>query len=68
MRLSVSDGARQVVQEAAFNSADLQVPTSVIRADGRLLVTRSQYDYGGPFGHGTPDDFTIGAVTGLGTR
>ncbi|GAA2057537.1 hypothetical protein [Nocardiopsis rhodophaea] len=68
VRLSVSDAARQVVQEATFNSADLQVPTSVIRAEGRLLVTRSQYDHGGPFGGSTPDDFTIGEVTAFGSR
>ncbi|MFK8907865.1 superoxide dismutase [Streptomyces sp. YS-3] len=65
VRLKVSYGARTVTQDAVFTSPDLQVPTAVIRSGGHLLVARSQYDKGGPFGAGTPVPFTVAEVEGF---
>ncbi|MFV8132218.1 superoxide dismutase [Streptomyces syringium] len=65
VRLTVSTAARSVTQDATFSSPELQIPTSVIRSGDRLLVTRSQYDKGGPFGAGTPAPFTIAEVNGF---
>ncbi|RPF44543.1 6-phosphogluconolactonase (cycloisomerase 2 family) [Streptomyces sp. Ag109_G2-6] len=62
VRLAVSPAAQSVTQEAVFSSSELQIPTSVLRSGHGLLVTRSQYDKGGPFGAGTPVPFTIAEV------
>ncbi|MFJ4316103.1 SMP-30/gluconolactonase/LRE family protein [Streptomyces lavendulae] len=45
----------------------LQVPTTLTRTRGRILVVRSQFDRGGPMNPsgGTPTTFTIAAVRGL---
>ncbi|MFG2663820.1 superoxide dismutase [Streptomyces sp. NPDC048387] len=65
VRLTVSSAARSVAQDAVFTSPSLEIPTSVIRSGGHLLVTRSQYDKGGPFGAGTPLPFTVAEVDGF---
>ncbi|WP_282795887.1 SMP-30/gluconolactonase/LRE family protein [Streptomyces sp. CC224B] len=44
----------------------LQLPTTLVRERGRLLVVRSQFDKGGPMGPGTPaGPFTVAAVDGI---
>ncbi|MEV0415207.1 superoxide dismutase [Streptomyces sp. NPDC050448] len=65
VRLTVSSAAQSVTQDATLSSTKLQIPTSVIRSGDRLLVTRSQYDKGGPFGAGTPVPFTVAEVDGF---
>ncbi|GLX19599.1 MULTISPECIES: superoxide dismutase [Streptomyces] len=65
VRLTVTAAARSVGQDAVLNSTALQIPTSVLRSGDHLLVTRSQYDKGGPFGAGTPVPFTLAEVDGF---
>ncbi|MET7382022.1 superoxide dismutase [Streptomyces sp. NPDC005526] len=44
----------------------LQIPTTLARRHGRLLVVRSQFDKGGPMGPGTPEaPFTVAWLTGI---
>ncbi|MEU8688285.1 SMP-30/gluconolactonase/LRE family protein [Streptomyces sp. NPDC048665] len=44
----------------------LQIPTTVARTPGALLVVRSQFDKGGPMGAGVPTPpFTVARVTGM---
>lgn len=44
----------------------LQIPTTLARTPGALLVVRSQFDKGGPMGPGTPTTpFTVARVTGM---
>jgi Cu-Zn family superoxide dismutase len=43
----------------------LQIPTTLARHRGRLLVVRSQFDKGGPFGPGVPETFTVARVDGI---
>ncbi|WP_030066340.1 SMP-30/gluconolactonase/LRE family protein [Streptomyces natalensis] len=63
-RLS-GDGTR-ARQERRITDASLQIPTTLVRQGGRLLVVRSQFDKGGPMGPGTPQTpFTIAAVDGI---
>ncbi|MFR9795726.1 SMP-30/gluconolactonase/LRE family protein [Streptomyces sp. MS06] len=59
-RLGVSATGRAAVVEAQAVDADLRRPTALVRGDGALYVTRSQ------FGLTAPDPvFTVAAVTGF---
>ncbi|MCI3272854.1 SMP-30/gluconolactonase/LRE family protein [Streptomyces cylindrosporus] len=63
-RLS-ADGASARL-ERRFTDSALQVPTTLVRAHGRLLVVRSQFDKGGPMGPGVPEEpFTVAWVDGI---
>ncbi|OLZ61277.1 hypothetical protein AV521_43910 [Streptomyces sp. IMTB 2501] len=65
-RLSLGRGDLTAHVEKNIESADLQIPTSVIAYEGRILVTRSQFDKGGPYAPGTPElPFSVAAVAGL---
>lgn len=44
----------------------LQIPTTLVRSRGGLLVVRSQFDKGGPLGAGVPvTPFSVARVTGI---
>ncbi|MGW2632803.1 SMP-30/gluconolactonase/LRE family protein [Streptomyces chattanoogensis] len=63
-RLS-ADGTR-ARRERQVADASLQIPTTLVRQAGRLLVVRSQFDKGGPMGPGTPQTpFSVAAVDGI---
>ncbi|MGI5457718.1 SMP-30/gluconolactonase/LRE family protein [Streptomyces sp. CA-249302] len=63
-RLS-ADGASARL-ERRFSDASLQIPTTLARVHGRLLVVRSQFDKGGPMGAGVPEEpFTVAWVDGI---
>lgn len=63
-RLS-GDGTRARVERRITDEA-LQIPTTLVRRGGHLLVVRSQFDKGGPMGPGTPQTpFTVAAVDGI---
>ncbi|MCL6667027.1 SMP-30/gluconolactonase/LRE family protein [Streptomyces panaciradicis] len=52
--------------ERRFSDSALQIPTTLARLHGRLLVVRSQFDKGGPMGPGVPDEpFTVAWVDGI---
>lgn len=52
--------------ERSFTDTALQIPTTLVRRDGRTLVVRSQFDKGGPMGPGTPETpFTVAWVHGI---
>lgn len=52
--------------ERRFTDTALQVPTTLARTHGRLLVVRSQFDKGGPMGPGVPQEpFTVAWVDGI---
>ncbi|MET7595271.1 MULTISPECIES: superoxide dismutase [unclassified Streptomyces] len=52
--------------ERSVTDASLQIPTTLVRHDGRTLVVRSQFDQGGPMGPGTPSTpFTVAQVHGI---
>lgn len=52
--------------ERSVTDASLQIPTTLVRRNGRTLVVRSQFDKGGPMGPGTPDTpFTVAYVDGI---
>ncbi|MFF4904664.1 SMP-30/gluconolactonase/LRE family protein [Streptomyces sp. NPDC001260] len=52
--------------ERRFTDSALQVPTTLARVHGRLLVVRSQFDKGGPMGPGVPEEpFTVAWVDGI---
>ncbi|MFF4399632.1 SMP-30/gluconolactonase/LRE family protein [Streptomyces sp. NPDC001480] len=52
--------------ERRFTDSALQIPTTLVRDRGRLLVVRSQFDKGGPMGPGVPETpFTVASVTGI---
>ncbi|QTD95931.1 SMP-30/gluconolactonase/LRE family protein [Streptomyces cyanogenus] len=52
--------------EQRVTDAALQIPTTLARRHGRLLVVRSQFDKGGPMGPGTPETpFTVAWVSGI---
>lgn len=65
-RLRLSHGGGSARLERGITDPALQVPTTLVRRDGRLLVVRSQFDKGGPMGPGTPETpFTVAAVSGI---
>ncbi|MGP3988625.1 SMP-30/gluconolactonase/LRE family protein [Streptomyces sp. 3N207] len=65
-RWRLSHDGTEARQEARASDPDLQLPTTLARANGTLFVVRSQFDKGGPMGPGTPQTpFTIAAVRGL---
>ncbi|MEU4090501.1 SMP-30/gluconolactonase/LRE family protein [Streptomyces aureus] len=52
--------------ERRFSDPALQIPTTLVRDRGRLLVVRSQFDKGGPMGPGVPETpFTVARVDGI---
>ncbi|WP_406332643.1 SMP-30/gluconolactonase/LRE family protein [Streptomyces sp. NBC_00203] len=52
--------------ERSFTDTALQIPTTLVRRNGRTLVVRSQFDKGGPMGPGTPETpFTVAWVHGI---
>ncbi|MER5470149.1 superoxide dismutase [Streptomyces sp. NPDC002685] len=52
--------------ERSLTDPALQIPTTLVRHDGRTLVVRSQFDKGGPMGPGTPETpFTVAWVRGI---
>ncbi|MGW7385683.1 SMP-30/gluconolactonase/LRE family protein [Streptomyces sp. NPDC054794] len=52
--------------ERSFTDPALQIPTTLVRERGRLLVVRSQFDKGGPMGPGVPEiPFTVARVHGI---
>jgi sugar lactone lactonase YvrE len=52
--------------ERRLTDQALQLPTTLMRGNGRLYVVRSQFDKGGPVGPGTPQiPFTIASVHGF---
>ncbi|MFF4502083.1 SMP-30/gluconolactonase/LRE family protein [Streptomyces sp. NPDC001401] len=52
--------------EQQFTDTALQIPTTLARTHGRLLVVRSQFDKGGPMGQGVPEEpFTVAWVDGI---
>ncbi|MEU6589920.1 SMP-30/gluconolactonase/LRE family protein [Streptomyces sp. NPDC046881] len=52
--------------EQRVTDAALQIPTTLARRHGRLLVVRSQFDKGGPMGPGTPETpFTVAWLSGI---
>ncbi|MBH5335857.1 SMP-30/gluconolactonase/LRE family protein [Streptomyces pactum] len=64
LRLSADAGSARL--ERRLTDPALQVPTTLVRRDGHLLVVRSQFDKGGPMGPGTPEaPFTVAAVHGI---
>ncbi|XEC32452.1 superoxide dismutase [Streptomyces fradiae] len=63
-RLTPDGGAAHL--EHQVTDPSLQIPTTLVRDRGRLLVVRSQFDKGGPMGPGTPEaPFTVAEVRGL---
>ncbi|MGV9759238.1 SMP-30/gluconolactonase/LRE family protein [Streptomyces tricolor] len=52
--------------ERRLTTPALQIPTTLVRDRGHLLVVRSQFDKGGPMGEGVPETpFTVARVTGI---
>ncbi|MEV4094048.1 SMP-30/gluconolactonase/LRE family protein [Streptosporangium saharense] len=52
--------------ERRLTDEALQVPTTLVFANGTLHVVRSQFDKGGPLGEGTPQiPFSVAAVRGI---
>ncbi|MBE1537481.1 SMP-30/gluconolactonase/LRE family protein [Actinomadura algeriensis] len=65
-RWSVSPDGRAAWLRRRVVDAELDAPTTLVRARGTLYVVRSRFDEGGPLGPGTPQTpFTIAAVRGL---
>ncbi|MEU9208252.1 superoxide dismutase [Streptomyces sp. NPDC048415] len=63
-RLSADGTAARL--ERSVTDAALQIPTTLVRRNGRTLVVRSQFDKGGPMGPGTPETpFTVAWVHGI---
>ncbi|MFI5683822.1 SMP-30/gluconolactonase/LRE family protein [Streptomyces sp. NPDC051636] len=63
-RLS-ADGTSARLERRLTDPA-LQIPTTLVRDRGRLLVVRSQFDKGGPMGPGVPETpFTVARVEGI---
>ncbi|MFE0666533.1 SMP-30/gluconolactonase/LRE family protein [Streptomyces sp. NPDC058875] len=61
-----ADGTRARLTRT-ITDPSLQIPTTLARVPGRVLVVRSQFDRGGPMnpGSGTPTTFTVASVRGL---
>ncbi|GGV08446.1 hypothetical protein GCM10010182_29790 [Actinomadura cremea] len=65
-RWRVSPDGRSAWLQRRVVDAELDAPTTLVRARGTLYVVRSQFDDGGPLGPGTPETpFTVAAVRGL---
>ncbi|MFJ5775967.1 SMP-30/gluconolactonase/LRE family protein [Streptomyces sp. NPDC093094] len=65
-RWRLSPGGRSARLERTLTDPALQIPTTLVRHRGRLLVVRSQFDKGGPFGPGVPETpFTVARVDGI---
>ncbi|QFG26842.1 superoxide dismutase [Actinomadura sp. WMMB 499] len=65
-RWRVAPGGRAAWLERRVADAELDAPTTLVRARGTLYVVRSQFDEGGPLGPGTPETpFTVAAVRGI---
>jgi sugar lactone lactonase YvrE len=65
-RWRLDPGGRTARMERRITDQALQLPTTLIRRHGELLVVRSQFDKGGPVGPGTPRvPFTIASVRGI---
>ena len=63
-RLSADGSSARL--ERRFTDTALQIPTTLARTHGRLLVVRSQFDKGGPMGPGVPEEpFTVAWVDGI---
>ncbi|MCT9078988.1 SMP-30/gluconolactonase/LRE family protein [Streptomyces fulvoviolaceus] len=63
-RLS-ADGCAARLERSVTDTA-LQIPTALAHSHGRLLVVRSQFDKGGPFGPGVPETpFSVARVAGI---
>ncbi|MFI1913404.1 SMP-30/gluconolactonase/LRE family protein [Nocardia sp. NPDC020380] len=58
------DGANTELQHRVSDPT-LDIPTSIVHAGGRALVTVSQFDKNGPYGPGTPAPFRIAEITRL---
>ncbi|MGP4013767.1 SMP-30/gluconolactonase/LRE family protein [Streptomyces sp. 4N124] len=65
-RWRLADDARSARLERTFTDTALQIPTTLVRNRGRLLVVRSQFDKGGPLGPGVPQTpFSVARVEGI---
>jgi sugar lactone lactonase YvrE len=65
-RWSLSADGTTARLESRLTDPALQVPTTLARSHGRLLVVRSQFDKGGPMGPGVPETpFTVARVSGI---
>ncbi|MEU9126051.1 SMP-30/gluconolactonase/LRE family protein [Streptomyces sp. NPDC048506] len=65
-RWHVFDDGASARLERSVTDRTLQIPTTLVRSHGRTLVVRSQFDKGGPMGHGTPQrPFTVAVVKGM---
>ncbi|WP_274561746.1 SMP-30/gluconolactonase/LRE family protein [Streptomyces spiramyceticus] len=65
-RWHLTDDGRTARMERRVTDEALQIPTTLVRQNGRTLVVRSQFDKGGPMGPGTPETpFTVAAVRGI---
>ncbi|MGI5401322.1 SMP-30/gluconolactonase/LRE family protein [Streptomyces sp. CA-135486] len=59
------DGTKARLERRVTDDA-LQIPTTLVRRGGHLLVVRSQFDKGGPMGPGNPHTpFSVAAVHGI---
>lgn len=65
-RWRLSPDGRSARLERRLTDPALQIPTTLVRDRGRLLVVRSQFDKGGPMGPGVPETpFTVASVRGI---
>ncbi|MFI9152060.1 SMP-30/gluconolactonase/LRE family protein [Streptomyces sp. NPDC053367] len=65
-RWRLAPDGRTARLERTLTDPALQIPTTLVRHRGRLLVVRSQFDKGGPFGPGVPETpFSVAAVRGI---
>jgi sugar lactone lactonase YvrE len=65
-RWRLSHDGRTARLERTLTDPALQIPTTLVRHRGRLLVVRSQFDKGGPFGPGVPETpFSVAWVRGI---
>ncbi|MGC0329737.1 sugar lactone lactonase YvrE [Streptomyces sp. SAI-170] len=65
-RWHLSPDGRTARLERTLTDPALQIPTTLVRHRGRLLVVRSQFDKGGPFGPGVPETpFSVAWVRGI---
>ncbi|WP_405536712.1 superoxide dismutase [Streptomyces sp. NBC_00075] len=63
-RLAPDGGSARL--ERSVTDPALQIPTTLARSRGGLLVVRSQFDKGGPFGPGVPETpFSVARVVGI---
>lgn len=65
-RWRVTRDGRAAHMDRRTTDQALQLPTTLVRENGRLYVVRSQFDKGGPVGSGIPRlPFTIASVHGI---